>query len=122
MNFFWMILQTVIALSVVCCLIYLTFRVILPKLSEINYTKGAIRIIERTAIDARKSLLIVEVGGRWMLLSTSENNINLISELSEKEALEIEKKIATKSAKTITYGNTGASFSEKFAEVMKGKK
>lgn len=117
LNFLWMIIQTVFALALVCGLIYLTFRVILPKLSEMGYANSAIRIVERTPIDARKSLLVVEVGGRWMLIAASENSVNLISELTEKEAAEIEEKLTKKQIS----GKIGTNFSEKLAEVMKRK-
>jgi flagellar protein FliO/FliZ len=120
-SFFWMIIQTIFALVIVCGLIYVTFRVILPRLSEISFSNGAIRIIERTQIDARKSLLVIEVGGRWMLIATSENNVNLISELSEKEVLEIERKLSISQGSTNSIGKLGTSFSDKLAEVLKRK-
>jgi flagellar biosynthetic protein FliO len=121
LSFLWMIIQTIFALVVVCGLIYLTFRVIMPKLSEFGYANNAIRIVERTPIDARKSLLVIEVGGRWMLIATSENNVNLISELTEKEATEIEEKLSKKQVSGNNFGKLGTSFSEKLAEVMKRK-
>ncbi len=120
-NFVWMIFQTVIALVVVCGLIYFSLRVVMPKIAEMHTANSAIRVVEKIPIDARKSLLVIEVGGRWMLLGTSENNVNLISELAEKEIEEIEEKIKSRQTSGKTLGKIGTTFSDKLAEIMSAK-
>lgn len=46
---------------------------------------GNIHVIETVRIAPEKYLQIVEVGGRYFLLSLSKNNLSLISELKEEE-------------------------------------
>ena len=109
--------QMTLSLIVVCGLIYLTFRVILPKISGFQFATTVIRIVEKTPIDAKKSLCVIEVGGSWMLIGTSENNLNLIREFNESEIAEIERKIAQRSQNQLKPGK----FADKLAEVLKKK-
>jgi flagellar protein FliO/FliZ len=109
--------QMILSLAVVCGLIYLTFRVILPRISGFQFSESVIKIVEKVPIDAKKNLCVIEVGGCWMLIGTSENGVNLISRLNETEVAEIERKIALKSQNQIK----GGTFADKLAEVLKKK-
>jgi flagellar protein FliO/FliZ len=109
--------QMILSLLVVCGLIYLTFRVILPKISGYQFAENVIKIVEKAPLDAKKSLCVIEVGGCWMLIGTSENGVNLISKLNETEVAEIERKIALKSQNQVK----GGAFADKLAEVLKKK-
>jgi flagellar protein FliO/FliZ len=109
--------QMILSLTVVCGVIYLTFRVILPKISGYQFTDSIIKVVEKVPIDAKKHLCVIEVGGRWMLVATSENNVNLISELNETEVAEIERKIALRTQNKIKSGT----FANKLTEVLKKK-
>jgi flagellar biosynthetic protein FliO len=109
--------QMILSLIVVCGLIYLTFRVILPKIGGYQFSQSVIKIVEKVPLDAKKSLFVIEVGGRWMLIGTSETGVNLISQLNETEVAEIERKIALKSQNQ----TKGGTFADKLAEVLKKK-
>lgn len=109
--------QLILSLAVVCGLIYLTFRVILPKLSGFQSGANVIKIVEKIQLDAKKQLCVIEVGGRWMLIGTSENMVSLISELNETEVAEIERRIAIRSQNQLKSGT----FADKLAEVLKKK-
>jgi flagellar biosynthetic protein FliO len=109
--------QMLLSLIVVCGLIYLTFRVLLPKISGYQSGNSIIKIVERISLDAKKHLYIVELGGRWMLLSSAENNVNLICELDEMQVAEVEKIIALRSQPQLNSGT----FAQKLAEVLKKK-
>jgi flagellar protein FliO/FliZ len=109
--------QMILSLFVVCGLIYLIFRVVLPKMSGYQSGNSIIKIVERTSLDAKKHLYVVEVGGRWMLLSSADNNVNLICELNETEVAEVEQKLALRNQPQANNGT----FAQKLAEVLKKK-
>lgn len=115
------IIQTFFALVLVCTLIYITFRVIIPRLSEVRFSRGAIKIIERMPIDAKKSLFIIETGGSWMLIGASENGINLIRKLDEAEISEIEKTLDSDANAVSPIASLGSDFTKKLSEIMAGK-
>lgn len=81
LDILWMLVQTAIALGLVCGLAILIFRYILPKLNVISYNKSIVRVVDGASLDARKRLLVVEVAGKYLLLASSESGVQLISEL-----------------------------------------
>lgn len=120
-TFLWMLVQTVLALAFVCGLAYVIFRVILPRLATNYGGNSMIRIVDRTGLEARKTLYVVEVAGKWLLVSASEEGVQLISELDPKTAKEMEEsKIAGRESATHTMMN-GKSFAEKL-DALVGRK
>lgn len=77
----WMLVQTAIALALVCGLAVLVFRYILPKLNVVSFNKSIVRVVDGASLDARKRLVIVEVAGKYLLLALSESGVQLVSEL-----------------------------------------
>lgn len=95
-SFFSMLAQTIVALALVCGLAYALFRWVLPRLQQVGGASGSmVRIVDRTGLDARKSLYVIEVTGRWLLIASSEAGVQLISELdatnAEEAALVVER-------------------------------
>lgn len=83
----WLLVQTAIALGIVCGLAILIFRYILPRLNVVSFNKSIVHVVDGTSLDARKRLIVVEVAGKYMLLASSENGVQLVSEL-DGEAVE----------------------------------
>jgi flagellar biogenesis protein FliO len=77
--------RTLVALGAVVLLIYLLARVVLPRFaSRFGGGKGAIRILERVAIDQKHSLVLVQVGGALtFLVGTGDSGVQLVAELSD---------------------------------------
>ena len=94
MNFFLMLLQTMLALGLVCGIAYAVFRWILPRLSLARSASSMVRVVDRINLDARKSLYVIEVAGRWMLIASSEAGVHLVSELDAKTAEEAAEEVA----------------------------
>jgi flagellar biogenesis protein FliO len=91
-----MLVQTILALLFVCGIAYVIFRVILPRLSTNYGGNSMIRIVDRAGLEARKTLYVIEVAGKWLLVSASEEGVQLVSELDPKTAREMEEsKIAS---------------------------
>lgn len=113
MTFLWMLVQTVLALLFVCGIAYVIFRVILPRLSTNFGGNSMIRIVDRTGLEPRKTLYVIEVAGKWLLVSASEDGVQLVSELDPETAREMEEaKLAANEPGRIR-GMNGKSFAEK---------
>ena len=110
-SLFWMLAQTLLALALVCGLAVVLFRWLLPRLQNLSSPSGGmVRVVDRVGIEPRKSLLIVEVAGRWLLISTSEAGVHLISELDAAAAEEAasERERLRPSLKSVTDQARGA--------------
>ena len=85
-NVIWMFVQTILALGFVCLLAYLALRVVLPRLNLATAGKSMVTVVDRTPLDQRRSLYVIEVTGRWLLIAVSEGGVQLISELDADKA------------------------------------
>lgn len=81
LDIFWLLIQTMIALALVCGLAILIFRYILPRLNVVSFNKSIVRVVDGATLDARKRLVVVEAAGKYMLLALSESGVQMISEL-----------------------------------------
>ena len=110
-------MQTFLALLFVCGLAYVIFRVILPRLN-VNYgTNNMVRVVDRVGIEARKTLFVIEVTGKWMLVASSENGVQFLCELDAEEAKLAEQKLLKKPGLE-TGSALGKTFSDKLNEVI----
>jgi len=119
-SLFWTLVQTLLALAIVCGLAVVLFRWVLPRLQQFSAPSGSmVRVVDRVGIEARKSLLVVEVAGRWLLISTSEAGVQLISELDAAAATEAadEMERLRPSLKSVTKTARGA-VSDRFARLL----
>lgn len=113
-------MQTVMALSFVCGLAYLIFRVVLPRLSVGFSSSNMVRIIDRIGLEARKNLYVVEVAGRWLLISASDSGVQLIAELDAETAAEAERELV-QNRQSPKNPILGKSFADKLNEVLNRK-
>lgn len=120
-SFFWLFVQTLLALGLVCGLAYVLFRFVMPRLQQATggASRSMVRIVDRTGIEARKSLLVIEVAGRWLLIATSEAGVQLISELDAATAQEAarEVELLRPNFKAATM-NAREAFADHFARLM----
>jgi len=120
LSFLWMLVQTIFALALVCGLAYLIFRVILPRLAVSYGSNNMVRVVDRIGLEARKSLFIIEVAGKWMLVASSESGVQLIAELDPASAKIAEDEIL-KNRQLPAEGAFGKSFADKLNEVINRK-
>jgi flagellar protein FliO/FliZ len=121
-NFWWVLLQTIMALSFVCGLAYLIFRVILPRVSGFGFSSNnMVRVIDRIGLEARKNLYVVEVTGRFLLIAASESGVQLIAELDAETAAEAERELA-QSKRAARAPVPGKSFADKLNDVLNNRK
>lgn len=87
LDILWLLVQTAIALGLVCGLAVLIFRYILPRLNVVSFNKSIVNVVDGASLDARKRLIVVEVAGKYMLLALSESGVQMVAEL-EGDAVE----------------------------------
>ena len=121
-NFFLMLLQTVVALGLVCGLAYVIFRWVLPRLAVTRSAGGMVRVVDRVGLDARKSLYVVEVAGRWLLVAASESGVQLLSELDARSAEEAEQEaVKLRPAFGAQAATVRGAFAEKLGRILQRK-
>ena len=79
----WALLRMALALVVVCLLAYLIARYGLRGLAARRDRGAKIRIIERRSLQPGRSLSLIRVGERVMLIGDSERHICKLADLSE---------------------------------------
>lgn len=85
-DFTWMFVKVILVLAFVCLIAFAVIKYILPKASFIKQGHDSqIELVERFALEPRKSLYILKVGSRFLLLGTSENTLSPLMELSRKD-------------------------------------
>ncbi|MDD5660185.1 MAG: flagellar biosynthetic protein FliO, partial [Actinomycetota bacterium] len=90
---FDLILKFIIGLAIVSILIYITVYILKYFYSRKqktgtaskSFSSGIINMLESMSIDNNKKLYLIKIADKVLLLSSSENQINLITELKEEE-------------------------------------
>lgn len=68
-----------LSLGFVCVVAYVALRLISAR--RAGPGRGALRVVARTPLEPRRSLLVVDVAGRGFLLASSEAGVSLIAEV-----------------------------------------
>ena len=117
-NFFGMFVQLILALGVTLGLMFLTFKVMGKKVNSINNSKY-VRVIERVQVSKENTILVVKIGNKGYVMTSSTGNMGKLSELSEEEInlIEEEKK---KAAEEITenYKNLMIQSKNSFSKIV----
>jgi flagellar biogenesis protein FliO len=87
LNLGWTLVRTMVVLGMVVALVYLALNVGLRKLLGIKPTAGTslVTVLERVALDQRRSLFVVEAAGEVLLIGGSDNSLTLLSKLDRAE-------------------------------------
>jgi flagellar biosynthetic protein FliO len=81
-NFGMLLLRTFFFLALVLLLIVFVLKKVIPHVAQVSGMRNRnIRIIERLPVDAKKSLIVVEVQDKAYLMGCSENAIAVLMEL-----------------------------------------
>ncbi len=87
-------IRTVIMLSAVCLLAYLLLGKLMPRLMNIEpptAPRRLLKVVDRLAIDQKRSVMILQLGDDYFLVGAAEQNITLMSKL---DAEQIERLVA----------------------------
>jgi flagellar protein FliO/FliZ len=91
-SFLSSLLQMFAALAIVIGLILITRHFsgkLLKNLPTGRFVSKHIRLVETRYISPKKSLILVEVGGEYLLLSSSGDNLSLVKQIDMLEEIEI---------------------------------
>lgn len=117
-NFFGMFVQLILALGVTLGLMFLTFKFMGKKVDSFNNGKY-VRVIERVQVSKENTILVVKIGKKGYVMTSSTGNMGKLSELSEEEInlIEEEKK---KAAEEITenYKNLMIQSKKSFSKIV----
>jgi flagellar protein FliO/FliZ len=69
----WLLLRTLLALAGVCLLAYVVLRFLSKRVYGAQAGGGLMRVVARLPLEPRRSLYLVEVAGRYLLVGTGEN-------------------------------------------------
>ncbi|MTI69474.1 MAG: flagellar biosynthetic protein FliO [Firmicutes bacterium] len=86
-SFFLSFIKLLIALPIVVILAYISLRLSNKYLMKYNKGKN-MKIIEKIPLHNKSSLCIAKLGEKYVVLGVSENNIQVLTELSENEIKE----------------------------------
>ncbi len=86
MDLFWAILQMITMLAAVVALAYFLLNKVLGNWLLKQQTSSTMKLKERLLIEPRRSIYIVEVRGRELVLAGSEHGVSFVCELHEKSS------------------------------------
>ena len=106
MEIFLMIIKLIISLVVILGLIFILFKVSNNKINYINESKY-INVIDRVQIAKDSYILIVKIGKRGYIMSSSGGKTEKLEALSEEEIINIQhEKLKRLKESNIKYENT----------------
>ena len=81
-----LLLRLALGVGVVCLIAWIALKYGLKRLLPDASAGAGMRVIARLPLEPRRSLLVVEVAGRHLVLALSEASCALVTELSVEEA------------------------------------
>ena len=121
-EFLGMFVKLILALGVTLGLMFLSFKLMGTKLSAINNNKY-IKVIERVQVTKENTILIVKIGKKGFVISSTAGHMEKLSELSEEEIniIEEDKKKAAEEISE-SYNKVILKSKESFFKIVKNIK
>jgi flagellar biosynthetic protein FliO len=110
-----LILRTVAVLAVIIIAIYLVFRFLLKGRNRAVSDTEMIKVLATYPISANRLIKVVDIAGKILVLGVTDSNINLITEVEDKE---ISDRIKLLSSKEVPGRGT---FREQFVKLLGGR-
>lgn len=85
-NLLWELIKVIFALALVLGIAYLLFQ-FLSKRNNLFLRGEFIQIIENSFIAPNRSISLVEVGNRFLVLGVTEHNISLLAEITDPQLI-----------------------------------
>jgi flagellar biogenesis protein FliO len=110
-----LILRTVAVLAVIVVVIYLIFRFLLRSRNRIVSDTEMIKVLATFPLAANRLIKVVDIAGKILILGVTDANINLITEVEDKEIVDRIKLLSSKE------GVGGGTFKDQFFKLLGGK-
>ena len=87
-DFTWLFIKMLLVLGIVSVLAVLILKYAVPHIGMIKrFQRGKyFSVLGRYVLEPRRSLYLIEVGGRYLVIGVADHGINLITEISQEEA------------------------------------
>ncbi len=110
-----LILRTVAVLGVIIIGIYLIFRLLLKNRRSPIKDSEIIKVLATYPLAANRLIQIVDIGGQVLVLGVSDSNVNLITEIEDKEVIDRIRLQSSKESKKV------GGFKDQFLKLIGGK-
>jgi len=110
-----LILRTVAVLAVIIIAIYLVFRFLLKSRKRVVSDTEMIKVLATYPISANRFIKVVDIVGKILILGVTDSNINLITEVEDKEISDRIKLLSSKE------GPGRGTFREQFVKLLGGR-
>lgn len=91
-NYLLLIIKTIFSLIFILGLIILTFKFGGGKL-QLLQNKKYLKILERISLSKENNILVVKMGTKAFVVSSSHSNIEILREVSEEDLIKLEKSV-----------------------------
>ncbi len=88
-DFTWLFIKMLLVLAIVSIFAVLILKYAVPHFGLLKpFQKGQyFKVMGRYVLEPRKSLYLVNIGKRYLVIGTADHGINLITEISKEEAM-----------------------------------
>lgn len=97
-SYAWLIIKTIIVLGALVGGFYYFFRFVTRKAGIQVLGRDVVQILSIVPLGQNKFLQVVELAGRILVLGVSENNINLITEVKDRDEIDRIRLLSSKSS------------------------
>lgn len=116
-------MQMLAALAIVVGVIYLAFylfnRILRGNLVKTSVPRY-IRVVESRFITPKKSLLLVEVGGEYLLLGSTDSGLDLIKQIDMLESIEVVEELSAAARSSDSFRTGARSFYDMLQKKLNG--
>lgn len=81
----WLMAKFFLATLLIILLAWVVIRFLLPRFYGIRKSQSKFKILERFPLEPRKTLYLIQVGKKNIVLGTSEHGMNKIDEIREED-------------------------------------
>ena len=85
-DFTWLFIKMLLVLAIVSIAAVLILKYAVPHVGKSLHKGQYFHVLGRYTLEPKKSLYLVNVGKRYLVIGTAEHGINLITEVSREEA------------------------------------
>ncbi len=86
LNFGWMFIKVIVAMILVSGLAFFAIKYLLPKAPWVKGLAGSkIQVLEKMGLEPRKSLYLIQVAEKVVLVGSSEQGLSALAEFSAQD-------------------------------------
>lgn len=118
-SYFFMVIKTLTILTIFGFSIYYIFKFISKKQGLIFPQLNFIKVITSITVGSNRFIQIIEVGNKYYLIGSTDNSVNLLSEIIDKETLNMIKILKNKQTEQVQTPTFGSFFNNLLGDISK---